>query len=68
MAYYVVNINKDSRGYNEVHKTECSHKPYSWNCFNLGYCSSDSEAIQKARNYGYNPDGCYYCCPSVHKG
>ncbi|MFZ7973172.1 hypothetical protein ACO1GZ_07115 [Fusobacterium watanabei] len=51
---------------NEIHKTDCSHKPYSSNCYDLGYCSSDQEAIRKAKALGYNPDGCYYCCPSVH--
>ena len=66
MAYYVVNKNKDSHGVNEIHKTDCSHKPYSSNCYDLGYCSSDQEAIRKAKALGYNPDGCYYCCPSVH--
>lgn len=68
MAYYIVNKNKDYRGYNEIHKTECSHKPTPLNSYDLGYCSSDSEAIQKARNLGYNPDGCYYCCQAVHRG
>lgn len=69
--YYIINKNKDSNGNNEIHnKTNgCSYMPNILNQVSLGWCSTDDDALEKAKAMGYtNADGCYYCCPNAHRG
>lgn len=69
MANYIINMNKDEKGLNEVHTTTCSHRPNPVNQDNLGYHSNEIEAVEYAKQHGYpNADGCLYCCPLAHHG
>lgn len=69
MPNYLINKNDDSKGYNEVHKTDCIHLPEYQNRVNLGWFSNDTEAVNYAKTHGYpHADGCYYCCNSAHHG
>lgn len=66
MNYYYVNKNAQSTGEHEVHKSGCSYLPNAENAIGLGYFSSCSEALKKARDYYSNVDGCAFCCPTCH--
>lgn len=67
MAKYCVNKNADENGYHEVHRETCEHLPEFKNQQDLGYWSSCSEAVQKAKQYYSSVDGCFYCCPECHR-
>ena len=68
MNHYLINKNADEKGRNEIHKTNiCSHLPDPKNRENLGWFSSDEDALKHAKGNGYpNADGCYYCCEEIH--
>lgn len=69
MSQYIINTKKTDESFNEIHKTTCSHLPYSWNQDKLGYFSDDFSAIAYAKINGYpDADGCAYCCGAVHHG
>ncbi len=66
MKYYV-NKNAQSTGEHEVHKGTCSFLPPSYHCQYLGEFSSDYSALEVAKRYYTNVDGCAYCCPLIHR-
>ena len=66
--YYIVNKNKDSKGYNEVHITTCAYRPDEQNQYPLGWHDNAKQAVTYAKSIGYSADGCYYCCPDAHHG
>lgn len=71
MPYYICNKNADDKGRHEVHTTSCNHLPLPQNQIDLGFHSDCSSAINKVKTWnptGFTFDGCYYCCPSCHKG
>lgn len=69
MPYYVINRNKDEHNKNELHQTTCSWKPEVANQVNLGYHSTNKDALDYAKSIGWNnADGCYHCCPDIHHG
>ena len=66
---YLINKNSDDNGRNEVHKTSCSYLPEQKNQISLGSHASDENALAYAKLLGWKTaDGCYYCCPRIHKG
>ena len=66
---YIINSNKDEKGLNEVHKTDCSRLPLPQNRVDLGYFSDAIEAVNYAKNHGWpNADGCWYCSSEAHRG
>ena len=67
MAAYLVNKIPQPTGEHEVHKIICDHLPEYYNRQNLGEFNSCQEAVQAARRYYSNVDGCAYCCPACHK-
>lgn len=67
MELYYVNINAQSTGEHEVHTSTCRYLPSSMNLKRLGYFSTCKEAVQEAKKYYSNVDGCYYCCNPCHK-
>lgn len=67
MYRYFVNTNAQANGDHEVHKDTCLFLPAPANRKDLGYCSSDEEALRKARQYYTSADGCAYCCPRIHR-
>ncbi len=70
MKHYYVN--KETTGnpnYNhEVHTEGCVWMPSAVNRIYLGYFSSCSAAVKKAKEYYSNVDGCATCCPLCHRG
>ena len=70
MNHYLINKNADEKGRNEIHKTNiCGHLPDPKNRENLGWFSSDEDALKHAKDNGYpKADGCYYCCEKIHRG
>lgn len=67
MANYVVNKNAQANGDHEVHVTTCSRVPAAHNQQRLGNYSSCRPAVQAARKYYSQVDGCYYCANACHK-
>ena len=61
MDHYYVNMNAQSTGEHEVHKDGCSYLPNIENRKHLGYFSTCKQALQEAKKYYSNVDGCYYC-------
>ncbi|HAT86951.1 MAG TPA: hypothetical protein DCS30_14005 [Rhizobiales bacterium] len=66
MASYYVNKNTQPNGDHEVHTTGCPHPPESWNRQQLGEHSNCYSAIEEAKKYYYQVNGCYYCCNPCH--
>ena len=60
MNHYLINKNVDEKGRNEIHKTNiCGHLPDLKNRENLGWFSSDEDALKHAKDNGYpKADGC----------
>ena len=72
MYTYFINMNAQSNGDHEIHKSTCIYYNlyHAGNNFvDLGIFLSDAEAIVYAKNkYPYwTVDGCYRCCPSKHR-
>jgi len=66
MDNYYVNRNAQPTGEHEVHKSTCHRLPDSSNRIALGYFSNCTDAVEKAKQYYSNVDGCYYCCSNCH--
>lgn len=66
MDYYYVNKNAQLTGEHEVHTGSCKYLPVEENRIYLGYFSSCKEALEEARKYYSDVDGCYYCCYPCH--
>lgn len=69
MPVYYINTNKDSKGYNEVHKHGCSWLTKAYSKVKLGEFSNATAAVNYAKRIGWkDADGCYFCCPEAHNG
>ena len=66
MPIYLVNKEAQPTGEHEVHETTCDHLPYSWNRQDLGWHLNCQSAVQAAKAYYSNVDGCYWCCKPCH--
>ncbi len=66
MKHYYVNKNAQTTGEHEVHTYDCLYLPDVNNRIYLGYFDSCKQAIQAAKKYYNNVDGCYYCCRLCH--
>ena len=74
--YYFINLNKQSNssgGNYEIHEQNCHYcNALNSNFHYLGYCSSEYEALLKAKrmfsHISKNIDGCFFCCKKIHKG
>ncbi|MDO8604051.1 MAG: hypothetical protein Q7K40_01430 [bacterium] len=65
MKYYV-NKNQQTNGDHEVHTANCSRLPNLENRLYLGdflYCS---QAVNEAKRYYRQSNGCYYCSNPCH--
>lgn len=67
MKRYCINRVQQLTGEHEIHEVNCYFAPHLSNRIDLGWCSSDFEAFQKAKSYYSNVDGCRCCCPAIHK-
>ncbi len=66
MASYYVNKNAQSNGDHEVHREGCSWLPNALNRIYLGAFSSCVGAVNEARKYYSQVNGCYYCSNECH--
>lgn len=67
MHYYCVNSIAQPNGDHEVHKDNCTHGPSIGNGINLGPHPSDKSALNAALAIYPQADGCFCCCPQIHK-
>ncbi|WP_196889161.1 hypothetical protein [Aureivirga sp. CE67] len=65
MKYYV-NKTAQKSGEHEVHSQVCYFLPNSNNCIYLGEFSNCKSAINEAKKYYHNIDGCYHCSNNCH--
>ena len=70
MNYYVVNTNQTLNPglHHEVHTLECANMLGIVSRIPLGYCVDEVQAVNKARTYYWDADGCANCCPKAHRG
>lgn len=63
---YYVNKSAPSTGEHEVHTSDCNYIPEPENRTYLGKFDTCQDAINKAKEYYINVDGCYYCARECH--
>ena len=70
MKYYFVNQNQTSNPgwHHEVHTNECYWGKMVTDRRELGYFNNGVEAVNAAKYYYSDADGCKDCCPEAHKG
>jgi hypothetical protein len=67
MSKYYVNKNAQPvSGDHEVHVTGCASMPESYNYIDLGEQATSTTAVQKAKTYYSDSNGCAHCCPACH--
>lgn len=66
MEHYFVNKHAQANGDHEVHTAKCLYLPEASNQIDLGYHSSCHSALEEARKYYDQVDGCYYCSKECH--
>ena len=66
MIYYVANKNAQNTGEHEIHAWNCEWLPQRTNQVKLGDFNKCEDALQEARRYFRNVDGCFYCCNACH--
>ena len=65
MRFYV-NKNAQNNGDHEVHRATCSWLPDEENRLYLGDFITSQQAVNQAKKYYTQVNGCYYCCPETH--
>ena len=69
MQLYYINLNKDLKGFNEVHESTCYFLQIAENKRFLGCFNNAIEAVSHAKKNGYlKADGCWYCSNEAHRG
>lgn len=63
---YYVNTIAQTTGEHEVHAENCRYLPDVTNRIYLGIFNSPREAVEEAKKYYSNVDGCYFCCYPAH--
>jgi len=66
MDSYYVNKNAQLNGDHEVHKSGCQYMPDEGNSTYLGTFYTCSGALQEAKKYYPQSNGCYYCSYACH--
>lgn len=69
-AYYCVNKNSTMNPgwHHEVHTVSHADELGIANRISLGYHANEILAVQAAKAYYSDADGCAICCPSAHNG
>ena len=63
---YYVNKRAQLTGEHEVHAEDCTYLPNVVNRQYLGMFDSPQKAVEEARKYYLNVDGCFFCCYLAH--
>ena len=66
MAKYYVNKNAQDNGDHEVHESGCSFMPEPENRIYLGDFTSCAPAVEEAKKYYQQSNGCYFCAEACH--
>ena len=68
--YYVINNNQTTNPglHHVVHTLEHAATLGITNTTSLGYFTNEIDAVQKAKLYYRDADGCAICCPDAHTG
>ncbi len=66
MEKYYVSKNKQDNGDHEVHKETCDWLPKVENRIYLGWHSYCVSAVNEAKKYYSQVNGCYYCSINCH--
>ena len=66
MAAYYVNKNAQANGDHEVHTTGCDYLPREENRIYLGNFALCHQAVDTARKYYSQVNGCFYCSNDCH--
>lgn len=66
MDYYFVNRQAQANGDHEVHKQTCAYLPSPLNQLALGFHANCHSAVQAARAYYWQSNGCYWCSQQCH--
>lgn len=66
MPQYCVNRTEQSNGDHEVHAEGCRFWPQPQNALPLGWHSTCSTAVQTARQYYRQVNGCIHCATACH--
>ena len=66
MSNYYVNMNAQSNGDHEVHKSGCSYMPDSENRKYLGDFATCGPAVTEAKKTYKQSNGCFYCANACH--
>lgn len=69
MKYYVNKNDTENPGkHHEVHNEDCYLLKVIEEKIYLGEFPSCKEAVERAKLYYSDADGCIHCCPACHKG
>ena len=66
MATFYVNKNAQNNGDHEVHTTGCNFMPLAANRIHLGDFTSCRVAVQEAKKYYTQSNGCFFCSNECH--
>lgn len=66
LTNYYVNKNAQEDGTHEVHRQDCLWMPDAENRIYLGVFNNGKDAVNAAKNYYDDVDGCYFCCREAH--
>jgi hypothetical protein len=66
MKHYYVNDNAQSNGDHEVHADGCTYLQHIISKTYLGFFANAIPAVQQARRYYLQSNGCAYCCPEAN--
>jgi len=66
MIRYYLNTQPQSNGDREVHTENCRFVPNSSNRIDLGLHNNCKTAVEKAKQYYSQVNGCYHCSYSCH--
>lgn len=70
MNYYILNRNATHNpGYHhEVHTKDHADRSGVRDRLDLGWFANEIQAVQYAKNFFSDADGCAICCPRAHTG
>ena len=68
MGNYYVNKRAQSNRDHEVHTSGCSYMPEEQNQQRLGYFSNCQDAVQEAKKFFTQVNGCYHCSKECNTG
>jgi hypothetical protein len=66
MPSYYANRRHQPNGDTEVHTSQCHYFPKKG--LYLGDFASCAPAVEQAKRYFVNPNGCAHCCPDCNTG